>query len=139
MICLSWNCRGLASKPKKLALKELVMSSSPNIVLLQETLGKSLDVEMALSSLLPGWQFFAADSVGHSGGLAIGFRVGKLKIVSLWGMTHAMGMEFQCLDFDFPLMILNIYGPCQGRVNFWTDLLLKFDYRRRLKFFHGEC
>eukprot|EP00253_Pinus_taeda_P006943 PITA_06943 len=103
----------------------MVMSSNPDILLLQETLGKSLDVEMALSSLLPGWHFFTADSIGHLGGLAIGFREGRLKTVNLWGMAHAMGMEFQSPKFSFPLTILNIYGPCQGRVIFWTDLLSK--------------
>eukprot|EP00253_Pinus_taeda_P026726 PITA_26726 len=77
MILLSWNCRGLASKPRKLALKEMVMSSKLDFILLQETLGKSIEAETTLMSLLPGWRFTAMDSVGHSGGLAIGYREGR--------------------------------------------------------------
>lgn len=38
-------------------------------------------------------------------------------------MKQAMGMEFQSPEFEFPLTILNIYGPCQGRVPFWNDLM----------------
>eukprot|EP00253_Pinus_taeda_P018177 PITA_18177 len=125
MILLSWNCRGLASKPKKLALKEMVMSSKPDFILLQETLGKSIEIEIALMSLLPGWRFTALDSVGHSGGLGIGYREGRVRILNQWGMEHAMGTEIRSSDFGFPLTILNIYGPCQGRMNFWNDLLSK--------------
>eukprot|EP00253_Pinus_taeda_P010693 PITA_10693 len=65
------------------------------------------------------------DSIGHSGGLAIGYKDGRMKIVNQWGMNHAMGIEIESPEFGFPLVILNIYGPCQGRVNFWNDLLSK--------------
>lgn len=125
MICLSWNCRGLASKPKKLALKDLISCCNPDIVFLQETLGKSLEVESALGSLLPGWSFLAVDASGHSGGLAIGIKIGRLKTLSTWGLKFFMGMEVMSSDFDFPLTFVNIYGPCQGRVSFWNDLLSK--------------
>lgn len=125
MIFVSWNCKGLANKPKKLALKEMVVCYNPDILLLQDTLGKSTEVETTLSSILPGWLFLAVDSIRHSGGLAMGFREGRLQIFNHWGMAHVIGMEFQSLEFGFPLSILNIYGPCQGRVKFWTDLLSK--------------
>eukprot|EP00253_Pinus_taeda_P001568 PITA_01568 len=43
-----------------------------------------------LNALLPGWTFSAIDSDGHSGGLAVGIREGKIKIwnqqwVEEWG------------------------------------------------------
>jgi len=74
MILSSWNCRGLASKPRKLALRDWILNSKSDIVFLQETLGKGLEVESMLSSLLPGWKFSAVVSSGHSGGLAIGYK-----------------------------------------------------------------
>ena len=118
MICLSWNCRGLASKPKKLALKELVPRYNPGLLILQETLGLSSEVVTSLCSLFPGWQFQALDSYGHLGGVAVGFREGRLKLLNLWGMYHGLGMEVLSPDLEGPLSILNIYGPCQERASF---------------------
>jgi len=125
MIFFSWNCRGLASKPKKLALKELSQRHNPNVLMLQETLGTSEEVLSSLKSLLQGWHFQVVDSIGHSGGLATGIKGGRLKLLNLWGMKHALSMEVQSPEFGFPLMILNIYGPCQGRASFWNELLSK--------------
>eukprot|EP00253_Pinus_taeda_P013921 PITA_13921 len=121
----SWNCRGLASKPKKLALRDWLQNSKSDILFLQETLGKGSEVESMLKSLLPGWSFSAIDSSGHSGGLAIGYREGRIKCINLWGLKHAMGMEVLSPDFPSPFQIVNIYGPCQGRELFWTDMLEK--------------
>eukprot|EP00253_Pinus_taeda_P025385 PITA_25385 len=125
MILSSWNCRGLASKPKKLALKDWLQSSKSDILFLQETLGRGHEVEMALKSLLPGWSFYAIDSAGHSGGLAISLREGKIKCLNMWGLKNAMGMEVACPDFPIPFQIINIYAPCQERESFWTDLMEK--------------
>eukprot|EP00253_Pinus_taeda_P016222 PITA_16222 len=123
MILLSWNCRGLASKPKKLALKELVSRYNLDILFLQETLGRSLEVESVLRISFPGWVFHAIDAEGHLGGLAIGVREGRLQINSLWGMAHVLGMEVFSLEMGFPFLVLNIDGPCQGRESFWKNLL----------------
>eukprot|EP00253_Pinus_taeda_P004657 PITA_04657 len=125
MILSSWNCGGLASKPKKLALKDWLQTSKADILFLQETLGQGQEVESALKSLLPGWSFFATDSSGHSRGLAIGYRDGKIKCLNMWGLKNVMGMEVVCPDFPIPFQVVNIYGPCQGRENFWTNLLSK--------------
>ena len=67
MILTSWNCRGLASKPKKLALKEWINNSNLDVIFLQETLGRAFEIEAMLKTLLPGWIFSAVDSTGiHS-------------------------------------------------------------------------
>src|SRR5271168_1047525 len=99
MILSSWNCRGLASKPKKLALRDWLLNSKSDILFLQETLGKGSEVESMLKSLLPGWNFSAIDSSGHSGGLAIGFKEGRIKIINQWGTKKVMGMEIISPDF----------------------------------------
>eukprot|EP00253_Pinus_taeda_P034952 PITA_34952 len=78
-----------------------------------------------LKSLMPGWTFSAIDSSGHSGGLAIGYREGKIKCINMWGLKNVMGMEVVCPDFSTSFQIVNIYGPCQGRELFWKDLLSK--------------
>lgn len=125
MILSSWNSRGLASKPKKLALRDWLLSSKSDIIFLQETLGKGSEVENMLNSLLPGWKFTPIDSSGHSGGLAIGYKEGRIKVMNLWGSKQVMGMEIISPYFSLPFLIVNIYGPCQGRESFWNDLLNK--------------
>lgn len=125
MICLSWNSRGLASKPKKLALKDLITRHNPDVVFLQETLGKGSDIESSLKSLFPGWSFSALDANGHSGGLAIGFKDGRFKTQNSWGLPHVLGMEVLSAEFDQPLLFINVYGPYQGRAPFWKNFLSK--------------
>lgn len=83
MIVISWNCRGLACKPKKLALKELVQCYNLEVIMLQETLGLSSKLVSPLGSTLPGWHFQALDSSGHSGGLVIGFKEGRMKLINI--------------------------------------------------------
>ena len=38
MILLTLNCRGLASQPKKLAVKRLIVEQSVDVIFLQETM-----------------------------------------------------------------------------------------------------
>eukprot|EP00253_Pinus_taeda_P022843 PITA_22843 len=78
-----------------------------------------------LNSLLPGWVFIALDSSGHSGGLAIGFKESRVKILNHWGLKNVLGMEVLSPDFPFPLTIVNVYGPCQSRDSFWEELMSK--------------
>eukprot|EP00253_Pinus_taeda_P008825 PITA_08825 len=63
--------------------------------------------------------------MGHSGGLAIGLREGKIKCINMWGMKNAMGMEVVCPDFPISFQIVNIYAPCQERESFWSELIEK--------------
>lgn len=93
--------------------------------MLQETLDLSSEVVSSLGSTLPGWHFQALDSSGHSGGLVTGFREGRMKLINQWGMNNVLGIEVATSKFDIPLLILNIYGPCQERVSFWNNLLAK--------------
>eukprot|EP00253_Pinus_taeda_P001601 PITA_01601 len=77
-------------------------------------------------------------SSGHSGGLAVGYREGRIKIKNQWGMKLVMGMEIQSPDFDFPITILNIYGPCQGRMPFWNDLMENSTVKNKLLVIGGD-
>lgn len=73
MKVLSFNCRGLASSLKKSSLKRLMERIQPDVIFLQETMGDSDSVQLALLSLLLGWDFLALDARGRSGGLAKGW------------------------------------------------------------------
>ncbi len=61
---LSFNCRGLASASKKLALQRLVEVDPIEIILLQETLGLVEHITCSLQSLVLSWNFVAIDAVG---------------------------------------------------------------------------
>lgn len=123
MKCLSFNCRGLDSTPKKLALKRIFEVESPDIILLQETLGPAESITHALSSLSARWNFLASDALGRSGGLVIGYNPKSIKLDSSWGGHGFMGAAIFSIDLGLTLRIINIYGPCHQRENFWSHLL----------------
>ena len=58
MIVMTLNYRGLASKPKKLAICRLVSEQSVDVLFLQETMGDGVLFAGNMESLLPGWTFF---------------------------------------------------------------------------------
>lgn len=123
MKCLSFNCRGLASASKKLALKRLIISLPIDIILLQETLGPADSVTTTLSSIAPGWLFSALDSSGRSGGLAIGYNPASIKALGTWGGPGFLGLDLFSADLGTNLRVINIYGPCHQRESFWNRLL----------------
>ena len=65
MNCMSFNCRGLDSASKKLALQRLVEVDPIDIILLQETIGPAKLITCSLQSLVPSWNFVAIDVVGR--------------------------------------------------------------------------
>ena len=125
MIILSFNCRGLASTPKKLALKDLVKENKPDILLLQETLGKGEDIIGCLHKLLPGWSFHAVDATGHSGGAALGFNMKAVREISSWGAENVLAVELYSNELCIPFLFLNIYGPNSKREKFWNSFFAK--------------
>lgn len=118
MIILSYNNRGLASLPKKLALKELVRTNKPDILLIQEMLGKGEEVIGWLIKLFPGWTFHAIDANGHSGGVALGYNAKVLREISSWGSENVLAVELYSNELCIPFHILNVYGPVVDRENF---------------------
>ena len=51
MKCISFNCRGLASSSKKLAMKRLTESDPIDIIMLQETLCTADQITRAMQAL----------------------------------------------------------------------------------------
>jgi exonuclease III len=92
MKCCSFNCRGLAGPLKRPALKRVIDSEHPDILLLQETLGEGEEIKSRLISLLPGWNFETLDATGRSGGLAIGWNTHSIKISNSWGFESGLGI-----------------------------------------------
>lgn len=100
MKLLSFNCRGMASPDKKLALKRLFASEHVDIILLQETLGSATTVSSLLDSWLPGWSFHSIDASGRSGGLSMGICNRSLKVLNVWGGRGFLGADIYSLTLE---------------------------------------
>ena len=74
MILMTLNCRGLASKPKKLVVCRLVEDQHIDVLFLQESMGNVTLFADELESLTSGWTFLSVDARGKSGGLLLGWR-----------------------------------------------------------------
>lgn len=93
MIIISFNFRGFSSATKKLALKELVKTYDPDLLMLQETLGSGEDISGALKKMVSSWIFQSLDVKGRSRGLATRVKEGRLKVLNNWGLDQALGVE----------------------------------------------
>lgn len=123
MKCLSFNCRGLASSSKKLAMKRLLESEPIDIIMLQETLCSADQASKFMQAMTPGWTFFSLDAAGRSGGLSIGINPRSIKLESAWGGQGYIGLDIFSADLGMHFRIVNIYAPCSQREAFWQHLL----------------
>ena len=74
MRILSLNVRGLGGSAKQKSLRNLFLTLSPDVVLFQETMTSTYPALFAFSKLCPGWEFYALDSSGISGGILSGWN-----------------------------------------------------------------
>jgi exonuclease III len=72
MKIMSFICMGLVGAPKKPALKRVISTEQPDIIVLQETMGVGEEAKCSLELLLRGWNFEIVDDLGSSRGLATG-------------------------------------------------------------------
>lgn len=119
MKCLSYNCKGLASAPKKLVMKRLIETESIHIIMLQETLCSAEQISKTFQSLTPGWSFIALDATSRSSSLAIGVNPRSIRIDATWGGTGYLGLDFFSADLGMNLRIVNVYAACNHREQFW--------------------
>jgi hypothetical protein len=120
------NSRGVASPSKKLALKTLVETSHPHIILLQETLGGGDDIVSMLESLLNKYIFIGMDAKGISEGLDIGWNTISGWILNSQGFQSGLSVEVFYEDIGMYFSILNIYGPYVKWVILWDSLIKKY-------------
>lgn len=125
MKSLSFNCRGLASTRKKLALKRLVSYFGPDIIILQVTTSPGDMVREVLSRMFLGLFFIKMDARERYGGIAMGFNLEKFRKNNLWSSEMVLGAEVYLDELALELMILNIYGTCLDKETFWTSLFSK--------------
>ena len=98
MILMTLNYRGLASRPKKLAVKRLIEKQSLDVIYIQETMceGDILIKEMEI--LVKGWQFVSIDAKGRSGGLLLGWRTRNFILMNAWAMTSGLCVVMHSIE-----------------------------------------
>jgi exonuclease III len=122
---LSYNCRGLASPPKKLVLKRLITHHQPSVILLQETMSLEASVTNSLESLFPSWKFIRIDATGRSGGLAVRWCKKSVKLQNSWALESCLGVDLFLEGLGLELRVLNVYGPYSEHATFWESLFKK--------------
>ena len=110
MKTVSWNCIGLGETNKVEAIKDIIKSERPDILLIQET--KMSDVEvLALSHLF--WKNSQGNTIsfrGASRGIATFFS-SKFVIKNVKEKHHWLLTEFQEKDDPNIYYVCNVYGP----------------------------
>ena len=123
MKILTLNVRDLGGLAKHKSLQNLLVSLSPDLILLQETMTNSHPALLAFSKLRPGWEYCALSSSGLSGGLLatwnpLCFKIKAFRTVSgILLKAHVRGSSLN-------LSLLNCYGPYTNRETFW-DLVVQ--------------
>jgi len=118
MCIISLNIRGLGTTPKYLALKNLLLSLHPLIILIQEMMHNVPHAIEYFRKMFPTWHITAIAAMGLSGSL-----------VALWDPRWINMKDFKCfvgilLEGNIHGMlgyvhILNIYAPYRERGEFW--------------------
>ena len=123
MKAVSWNCRGLGRENKVEAIRNIIKTERPDILLLQEKKMSYVEV-LALSQHF--WtinQGFAINSRGASGGITT-FFASKYEIKTIKQNRHWLLSEFKEKDDTNISYVCNVYGPTHSRdkKNFWNSL-----------------
>ena len=122
MIFLTLNCRGLASKPKKLAICRLVEEQHIDVVFLQESMGNGVLFVEEMEYILKGWTFLSVDAQGKYGGLLLGWKSRFFHLLNAWGVGSGLCASLFSLELNLDVSLVNIYGPYIDREVFWKKL-----------------
>ena len=108
---VSWNCRGLGSTIKEEAIRDLVRTMMPEVLLIQET---KLEEEALLQASNAFWKKGPGRAVsarGASGGLATFWDSTKLGLVEEERTTHWLFTKLLHKESGHPVSIYNMYVP----------------------------
>ena len=118
MKILTLNVRGFGGLAKHKSLRNLFVSLSPDLIILQETMTSAISTLLAFSKLCPGWEFCAISSTGLSGGLLVAWNPRCFKIKAFSTVAGIL-LKAQVQGSSLNLSLLNCYGPYSNRETFW--------------------
>jgi ribonuclease HI/exonuclease III len=124
MIITSWNCRGMGSKKKEEALKDILKSSKASILLLQETKMSQQDVLRTLSKAWKGSQGVAGNARGASGGICTLWDASRIDMISSHICMHWIHTKVHHKSTGCQVSIFNIYAPqiLGEKIHCWDSL-----------------
>jgi hypothetical protein len=124
MILLSLNIRGVGGPLKFPSMRRLLHNTKPCIIFLQETLVAEEKARIFMNSLCPTWMNNVVSSVGKSCGILVAWdpNVFDLKPYMCVGGILLTGSY---IPDKRKLCLLNVYGPCIGRRQFWEQVEAK--------------
>jgi exonuclease III len=107
----SWNCRGLGSKRKEEALKDIIKTSAADILLLQETKMSQQDSLKASRNAWKNSQGIAENARGASGGLCTLWNTTKIELLNSDTRMHWIHTSLLHKDSGVQVNLINIYVP----------------------------
>jgi hypothetical protein len=121
MICMSLNIRGVGGTLKAASFRRSLDLTRPDIVFLQETLVNEHKARAFMLKFRPTWVSCAVSSVGSSGGLLVAWDP---SLFNLCPFLTCGGILLSGLNKATKRIInlLNVYGPCTERKEFWIKL-----------------
>lgn len=126
MKILSFNVRGLTSRVKWRAVREIAGEEQVDMILLQETKLQSIDTRICGALWGDGnfeWEF--SPSIDRAGGLICIWRRGAFQLQDCIVDRSFIGLCGFWGDESRPCIIINIYSPCnlEGKRRLWAELL----------------
>ena len=110
MKMLSWNSRVLGHPSKVLALRDLIHSEKPDIILIQETKLEQQEIRGIIDQQKQ-YKGCTSDSRGSSGGIATLWDHNKWTYVSVNLQQHWIRTTFDSRTNDQTVIIYNMYAP----------------------------
>ena len=108
---VSWHCRGLGSKLKEEALKDIIRMSMPEILLIQETKLEDSDLLLARKTFWKKGHGKALSLRGASGGFGTFWDNSKINLIEEESNTHWIFTKFLHKESDHHVSIFNLYVP----------------------------
>ena len=122
MITMTLNCRGLASLPKKLAVRRLIDEHLIDVLFLQETMCGGELLVSKMESMNHGWKFLSVDAKGKSRGLLLGWRMRPFHLINAWDFGSSLCALLHSVELKMTIVCINFYGPYVDREFFWINL-----------------
>ncbi|KAJ1278621.1 hypothetical protein BS78_04G092900 [Paspalum vaginatum] len=123
---LDWNVRGMNSRARRGAVRDLIRDSKSTIVCLQETMMQQIDCQIVAEVIGPEFQhsFVALPADGTRGGVLLAVQLDHFQIASSVCSTNAITARIQSTHSSCSWWIIVVYGPQteSDKMNFLQEL-----------------
>ena len=124
MKVISWNCRGMGTKAKEEAIRSLIRTETPDILLVQETKLEDIAFLQASKKIWIKSEARAISARGASGGIDTLWNINKFTVLFEARNTHWLLLKMQNLDTKETFCLFNVYSPVNvgGKKDCWDSI-----------------